>query len=83
MWLDDGPSVYFLRCAEFSEVDEHAVMVLCPEPSEGELTAEEMAEVWETGSGYGYTVAPDGSIRYTETLNIMEIRGKGSNRWNR
>jgi hypothetical protein len=82
-WLDDcfDPPVWFLRCETAEEAIEHAEMVLCPEVEEGDLTAEEIAELDDTGSVMGYAYCADGSVRYTETLRMREIWPRNGRRY--
>lgn len=74
-WTADrfDPQVWFIRCADVGEAFEHAEIVLGSEPGDGELTEGELREVWENGSGHGYAMCADGSVRYTETIECREI----------
>jgi len=75
-WLDESffPAVYALRTERIEEAWDHFTMVLCPEATTDDYSPAELAEVWEQGDGFGCSIGPDGSIRYTETLQIVQIR---------
>ncbi len=87
VWLEDcySPSVYLIRCADIQEAEEHATIVLCEVDQEVTDYASNLFgsgesgdDIWELVDAAAYAAGlrscEDGTIRYTETLKIVELK---------
>mgnify|MGYP006079752373 FL=1 len=85
-WLSSGhsPPIYFIRCEDVQEAWDHAVAVLCEIDQETTDYANDLfsrgesgADAWElidvAAYAAGSSACDDGTIRYTETLVIVEL----------
>ena len=86
VWLEDcySPAVYLIRCADIQEAWDHAIAVLCEIDQEttdyaSDLfsSGESSDDVWQLVDVAAYAAGSsncdDGTIRYTETLKIVEL----------